>query len=222
MACHRARTIKSKRAVLRFEFLSLLTFGRHGRTKPLGIRALKVPRIFLSHLPADQPLADQLATLLQASGFELCKSWDAMQPEAASEASLEDCVKGATHTVVLIGPQTRFSLWVDHEIERSTEPRDDGPGAALIGVILPNHEDYSRPYYDPENIPLRLHDLIQSEYAIVRKWTEDPAEIRRWLEDADGRRHRHCPEPSLGAAAQLYRFSWNAEVDAPRAPPKSP
>jgi hypothetical protein len=105
---------------------------------------------------------------------------------------------------------------VDREIELGTESREDGPGAGLVGVILPPHDDFSRPYYDPENVPVRLHDLVQNEYAILRKWSENPDEIRPWLEEAE-RRRRHCPEPSLGASAQLYRFAWDPAVDGSKA-----
>jgi hypothetical protein len=133
---------------------------------------------------------------------------------------LRDCALRSTHTVVLIGPATRLSKWVDREIAVSTESREEGPGAGLIGVILPHHEDFSRPYYDPQNVPLRLHDLVESEYAIVRKWSEKPEEVVRWLEDAARRREFFRPEPSLGAAAQIYRFSWSAEVDESRPDPE--
>jgi len=61
------------------------------------------------------------------------------------EAQLRESIGTATHTIVLVGPQTRFSRWVDREIEQSTESREDAPGAALVGVILPSHEDFSRP-----------------------------------------------------------------------------
>jgi len=183
---------------------------------------MKEPCIFLSYVHADQSWAERFSSLLAGSGIAICNSWSSLKPGEDFEARLREAIGTATHTVVLIGPRTRFSRRVDCEMEQSTESRDDTPGAALIGVILPSHEDFSRPYYDPENVPLRVHDSIQNEYAIIKKWSEDPAEIRRWLDAAERRRHRYCPEPSLGAAAQLYRFSWDEGVDAPRAPPNAP
>jgi hypothetical protein len=183
---------------------------------------MKEPCVFLSYVHADQSWAERFSSLLAGSGITICNSWSSLKPGEDFEARLRESIGTATHTVVLIGPQTRFSHWVDREIEHSTESREDAPGAALIGVILPSHEDFSRPYYDPENVPLRLHDSIQNDYAIAKKWSEDPAEIGRWLDEAEKRRHRYSPEPSLGAAAQLYRFSWDEAVDAPRAPLKKP
>jgi hypothetical protein len=128
-------------------------------------------------------------------------------------SSLREAILASSHTLVLVGPTTRLSQWVDREIELSTETRNGGPGAGLIGVILPTHDDFSRPYYDPENVPVRLHDLVQSEYAIIRKWSEKPEEIARWLEDAARRRQSYRPEPSLRAAAEIYHFAWNKQVD---------
>jgi MTH538 TIR-like domain (DUF1863) len=120
---------------------------------------------------------------------------------------------GATITIVLIGPATRFSHWVDQEIEVSTKPTKSGPGAGLVGVILPHHEDYSKPYYDPEHVPLRLHDRILAEYAILRKWTDDPSEIARWLTETDRRRCQYDPTPSVRALMDLRRFPWSEPED---------
>lgn len=159
--------------------------------------------------------------LLEDIGASIHTARSFMEPSKEFQHSLREAISQTTHTLVLIGPQTRLSKWVDREIELSTESRDDGPGAGVVGIVLPSHEDYSRPYYDPDNIPVRLHDLIQNEYAILRKWTDRPDELRHWLAEAERRRRHHRPEPSLGAAAQLYRFSWDAKVDASLPDPES-
>lgn len=171
------------------------------------------PHIFLSYVREDKSWAEQLTSLLAGVGIAVTEP---MTSGESWEDWVESNARTATHTLVLIGAQTRWSRHVDHEIEVSTESRETGPGAALIGVILPTHEDFDRPYYDPENVPLRLHDLIQTEYAMVRKWSDKPDEIRQWLEETERRRHYHPSEPSLRVAAQLYRFSWDDAVDAPR------
>lgn len=120
---------------------------------------------------------------------------------------------------VLIGPETRYSKWVDKEIELATKPSKSGPGAGLIGVILPTHEDFPKPYYEPELVPLRLHDRIQAEYATLKKWTEDPAEVIRWIGDADRRRHQYDATPSMRAMLDLRRFPWAEGADTPPASP---
>ncbi|MGB0127788.1 MAG: TIR domain-containing protein [Rhodocyclaceae bacterium] len=176
-------------------------------------------RVFLSFVHEDRSLADQCVGLLQGVGVPVC---NAGQPETGEgiRDQLQELILQATHLLVLVGPRTRLSKFVDQEIELSTERRENGnPGAGVIGIILPSHPDYDRPYYEPENIPLRLHDLIESEYAILRKWTDNPDELRRWIDEADRRRGYRQPELSLRAAAQIYRFGWDSEVDeAPSAP----
>lgn len=171
------------------------------------------PTIFLSHVLEDQSWADQCAALLRSIGASVYTARSLLEPGDEFPRRLREAILQTTHTLVLIGPRTRLSQWVDREIELSTESRDDGPGAGVVGIILPSHEDFSRPYYDPENVPVRLHDLVQNEYAIVRKWTENPDELSRWLDEAERRRYRHRPEPSLSAAVRLRRFSWDAKVD---------
>jgi hypothetical protein len=163
-------------------------------------------QVYLSYTKADQSWANKLASLLSGPGISVNKPKD-------FQDQLEGVLNSATCVVVLIGTQTRLSKWVDREIELSTDSRENGPAAGLVGVILPSHVDFSLPYYDPENIPLRLHDLVENEYAIIRKWSEDPDETHRWLQEAERRRHRFRPEPSLGTAAKLYRFTWDPEVD---------
>ena len=172
------------------------------------------PNVFLSHVHEDQSWADQCAALLRSIGASVHTAQSLLEPGEEFQHLWQEAILQTTHILVLIGPRTRLSQWVDREIELGTESRDDGPGAGVVGIILPSHEDFSRPYYDPENIPVRLHDLVQNEYAIVRKWTENPDELARWLDEAERRRYRHRPEPSLSAAVQIYRFAWDNKVDA--------
>ena len=49
--------------------------------------------------------------------------------------------------------------------------------------------------------------------AAISLTSESPDELSRWLDEAEQRRYRHRPEPSLGIAVQLRRFSWDAKVD---------
>lgn len=170
------------------------------------------PCIFLSFIRADQDWARRIAAHLTKAGLKYPDPTSLNAGEDWAEWT-QNAAQTATHTLVLIGPQTRLSKWVDQEIELSTRCRENGPGAALIGVILPHHEDFGQPYYEPENVPLRLHDLIQSGYALLRKWSDEPEVIRDWLTEASLRRQHRRPEPSLRAAAQIYRHLWDAAVD---------
>ncbi len=172
-------------------------------------------QIFLSYAAEDSEWADNISDLLSAEGLTVCKPWS---PPANADEWLQKIAENATHTLVLVGNSTRLSKWVNREIEISTEYRKDGPGAGLIGILLPTLESFSTPYYEPEDVPLRLHDLVLSDYALIRKWSDDAKDIRLWLDEAEKRRFNYRPEPSMATAAQLYRFSWSSDVDATRGP----
>jgi len=178
------------------------------------------PSIYLSYVKADQSWAEQLTALLAPGGLAIRNPQSALLPNEAFE-QFREAILASTLTIVLLGPTTRQSRWVDREIALSTEAREDGPGAGLLGLILPTHEDFARPYYDPENVPIRLHDLIQSEYALLRKWTARPEEILSWLAESERRRLALRPEPSLRAAAEIYRFGWDRSVDETRPSPEA-
>lgn len=144
---------------------------------------MKEPCIFISYVHADQSWAEQFSSLLVSSGIAICSSWSSLKPGEDFEARLRESIGTATHTVVLVGPQTRFSRWVDREIEQSTESREDGPGAALIGVILPSHEDFSRLYYEYWLLPQAFQ--AATEFSAVREWL-DAAGSHLRIESVDG------------------------------------
>jgi len=56
---------------------------------------------------------------------------------------------------------------------------------------------------------------------VIRKWTEKAEDVSRWLEEAARRREYNRAEPSFGAAAQLYNFSWDKKVDVLRPSPEA-
>lgn len=188
-----------------------LYFAQSGR-QILEPIAMNEPSIFLSFIREDQEWARRIAAHLTKAGLNYLDPTSLNTGEDWTEWTRK-AAQTATHTLVLVGPQTRLSKSVDQEIELSTQSRENGLGAALIGVILPHHEDFGQPYYEPENVPLRLHDLIQSGYALLRKWSDEPEVIRDWLAEAGQRRQHRRPEPSLRAAAQIYRHIWDAAVD---------
>lgn len=141
---------------------------------------------------------------------------EGISPGTEIQEALQKSLAQATIIIVLIGATTRFSRWVDTEIQLATQPTKSAPGAGLIGVVLPTHDDFSKPYYEPDLVPLRLHDRVQAEYAILRKWTDDPAEIVRWIQEADRRRWHYDSLPSIRAMMQLRQFPWSVEEARPR------
>jgi hypothetical protein len=112
-----------------------------------------------------------------------------------------------------------------HELTGKGQPRalpgkirENGPGAGLIGVILPNHDDFKRPFYEPELVPLRLHEFITQQVAILKKWPHFPTAMQPWLEDAEWRRRafQRRTRVSLSTLKLIREHHWTNEGDEPR------
>lgn len=172
-------------------------------------------RVYLSYANNDALFATEMRGVLQQVGVAVSLADEGGLASVAPDTLREE-LKRATITIVLIGPTTRLSRWVDREIELSTRPTKGSPGAGLIGVVLPTHDDFPKPYYEPESVPLRLHDRIQAEYAVLKKWSTDPAEVARWLVEAERRRRQYDPTPSVRALLELRSFAFSDDAD-PRA-----
>ena len=63
--------------------------------------------------------------------------------------------------------------------------------------------------------------MYQTEYAILKKWTEDAATVRCWIDEAERRRKHYDSIPSIGAMLQLRSFAWAEEADS-RTPDSTP
>lgn len=192
--------------------------------------------VFISCHSADRGHATALESLLP-EGTVIWNGATSVPSGAEWGEALRDALIRADVTVVLLGPRTRDSRWVDFEIQHSTAARSTEviqakgqaiqssvlsawgiqPGAGLVGIILPDHPDFSKPYYDPENVPVRLHDLVQQEYAIIKKWTYDAGLIAGWLLDAVGRRRYRHPERTPRLVEALTSFSWDDSLDSEKA-----
>ena len=172
------------------------------------------PKVFLSFAASDKRSADAMRQILESQGVEVLSAETSIRAGAQWLESLRSAMSSASVIFVLIGPRTRESKWVNQEIEMAIQGTPSSPPAALVAVILKEHEDYSRPFYDPDNVPLRIHDHVSRESAILRKWPKDPAEVHRWIEDAIRRRQRF-PSPFVNFSTQsaLSSFDWDESVD---------
>lgn len=175
--------------------------------------------VFISHTSDDTAHAAELADSLTRAGFAVHTG----ESMAAGGGSLQESIAAILDVVetlvVLLGPKTRFSKWIDWEIETALSPGSpNGRGpCALLAIILPEHGDFSKPYYDPENVPVRLHDALQWESALIRKWDLDPDTLAGWIEDACARRKRvPHPRASFPILSQLSSFAWDESVDNER------
>lgn len=173
------------------------------------------PHVYLSYAQADESDAIAFRKLMESLNVPVDSCRDGETGEnvlATARSVLSNC----SVIVVLIGERTRDSRWVDMEISLAMEPREDQPGAGLLGIILKSHPDFAKPYYEPDSIPLRLHDRVRWEYGMVRKWTDDPQQVRTWLDDANRRRHHFRSATNITTMRALHAFSWDDSVDTPR------
>jgi len=78
--------------------------------------------------------------------------------------------------VVLLRDDTWRRRHVDWEIAAALSP----PRAGLVGIYLPRVES------DPSACPLppRLGDNLRFGYASVHPWSDDPVELKHWLQQA--------------------------------------
>lgn len=171
-------------------------------------------RIFLAYARPDREYALKLKELLASVGLESVDSAEDLRVAESAQFQLRELIAEAHTTIVLLGPDTRKSQWVDFEIQQAVSGVKRQMGTALIAVVLPTHEDFRKPYYDPELVPLRVHDLILQEFALLRKWTEDSSEILRWIEEAQRRRQRiRNPSISFKTSFAIREFDWDATID---------
>jgi hypothetical protein len=182
------------------------------------------PNVFLSHTAADATFAGEMETLLQSMDVACWNFSTQVQPGEQYIDKAQEALQNCTLIMVLVGPTTKDSKWVDMEMDVAMDARDSGPGAGVLGVILPTHEDFAKPYYDPERVPFRLHDYVRREIGIIKKWP-DPATpaametVRSWLTEAEARRRKfqrklRSPFPVLERAA-TQEWDENADVERP-------
>ena len=116
----------------------------------------------------------------------------------------DEYLRDSTVTVVLIGSETWKRKHVDWEIGSSIRQTAYNSRSGLIGVLLPSYHDYyNRPYgkYNHYEIPPRLSDNLQCNFAEIYEWNDDPYEVQRWIHEAFERRNKITPDnsfPSFG------------------------
>ena len=124
----------------------------------------------------------------------------------------DEFIRSASVTVVLIGPGTWQRKHVDWEIGSSLRDTNLNPRCGLLGILLPNHPNFSTERYNPRLIPPRLADNCEGEdpYARIYNWTSQPVDVRRWIHEAFRRRRGTPPNNAL------QQFSNNRSGDRSR------
>ena len=98
----------------------------------------------------------------------------------------DDYLKDSTVTVVLVGEHTWQRKFVDWEIGSSIRDTKNNPRSGLLGILLPTYTgyNYNNNTYDPYTIPPRLYDNIQTGYAEIYNWNENPSDVQSWIHEA--------------------------------------
>lgn len=107
-------------------------------------------------------------------------------------------LRHSTVTVVLVGAKTWQRKYVDWEIYSSLRATKSNSRSGLIGILLPTYKvpRHDHPAYkitqgvpyNRQTIPPRLYDNLDDKpnrsYATLHKWSENPSEVQRWIQNA--------------------------------------
>ena len=110
----------------------------------------------------------------------------------------DEYLRDSSVTVVLVGVHTWQRKHVDWEIYSSLRDTPANPRSGLIGILLPSFQrthgtaagSWSRHKYV---IPPRLVDNVESGFASLHDWSEDPDVVQDWIHKAYLRKGRLPP-----------------------------
>lgn len=119
-----------------------------------------------------------------------------LSTETIRQKIRDEFIRDATVTVVLVGPCTWQRKHVDWEIGSSLRDTRLNARCGLLGILLPNHENYGLNRYNHRLIPPRLADNCgkNDPFADVRDWSMDSRSVRRWIHRAFERRNGSPPD----------------------------
>lgn len=108
----------------------------------------------------------------------------------------DEYLRDSTVTVVLIGTQTWQRKHVDWEISSSIRRTMLSTRSGLLGILLPTHPSCGATGYDPGTVPPRLVDNQKCGFASIYDWSNDSAQVSRWIQAAFDRRNTVEPDNS--------------------------
>lgn len=89
-----------------------------------------------------------------------------------------------TVLIVLLGPNTKCRKHIDWEIAGALNYKVGNRYAGLLGLRLPTHPDYGQTTYDEDEYHERFIKNVESQYAILKDWTEDRYLLQQYVEEA--------------------------------------
>ncbi|MGJ8651595.1 MAG: TIR domain-containing protein [Opitutaceae bacterium] len=119
-----------------------------------------------------------------------------LNTETIRQQIRDNFIRSASVTVVLIGSETWKRKHVDWEISSSLRNTQRNPRTGLIGIILPTYPRTDTSKYSRGTIPPRLYDNIDSGYASIHNWSNDPTIVQNWIHKAFKRRDQQNPSNS--------------------------
>ena len=105
-------------------------------------------------------------------------------------------IRDATVVVVLVGARTWQRKYVDWEISAGLRHTKRNPRCGLLGILLPTYPGYKSNKYYPDTIPPRLYDNLESGFATIHSWRNDPRYTQKWIHEAFNRRNKILPKIS--------------------------
>jgi hypothetical protein len=102
----------------------------------------------------------------------------------------------STVTVVLIGTQTWQRRHVDWEISSSIRADEAEQQIRPPWNSVATHHSYQTPQFDGGTVPPRLVDNQVCGFASIYDWSDNPADVARWIEIAFDRRETVEPDNS--------------------------
>lgn len=165
-----------------------IAMGYGGLGSGLGIRQPTRPRIFTSyHHHGDQQYYEMFSNAFHDTyesiyDNSLERQIDSDDVDYVMRRIRENYITGTSCTIVLVGNETWGRKYVDWEIKATLEKQH-----GLIGIQLPTAP---RTAEGRILVPPRLHDNIQSGFALWRSWEEITAsaeQLRQCVADASAR-----------------------------------
>ena len=101
----------------------------------------------------------------------------------------DDFIADATVTVVLVGSCTWQRKYIDWEIGSSLRDTEKNPRCGLLGILLPDHPNYTTETFQRHLVPPRLSDNCSNDgYASMYKWSNSVDDVQKWIDDAFNKR----------------------------------
>lgn len=160
-----------------------------------------VPRrtVFLAAAAAEDISRREMARLF-LDDFDFLSPGVALPAEATPsrggvspiEADLRGLIRAAEATIVLIGPNTWRSRWIDWEIRETVR---GGPGKRTSGLLGIYTRSTSRlPPAERPPLPPLLADNERNGFAVVYPWPEESWDLLRYVDEALMRRKTAYPD----------------------------